>query len=124
MRNIVFYLFLISILCACDDEVDETTSVVFVPINDVGELVGKWKLVEASHSIGDAKQHWTSIEDGYTYEFNKDGTFSSNRFKACTGVNYTVSGSSIILEFSCDGKEISYTENAVMSDGNLFLSPT
>jgi hypothetical protein len=122
MRNIALCFFVISFFCACG-EADEPTSVVFQPITDVGELLGKWKLVESSQSIGDGKQHWTSVENGYTYQLNEDGTFSSDRFKACTALKYSLSGSSLVLEFECDGETIEYTENAVMADGNLFLSP-
>ena len=122
MRNIALCFFLISFSCECE-EADEPTSIVFQPINDVGELLGKWKLVDSSYSIGEGTQHWNSVEHGYTYQFNGDGTFSSNRFKACTGVKYSMSGSNLVLEFECDGESIEYTENAVMSDGNLFLSP-
>lgn len=46
------------------------------------ELTGTWQLV--AQNIGSPGDHsWADVENGHTYTFRQDGTFTSTRIPAC-----------------------------------------
>ena len=64
-------------------------------------LVGKWKLTETFNSDGGTPPEWTAIDNGYTYSFHQDGSFTSNRFSECTHGTYTLEANLLKLDFGC-----------------------
>lgn len=123
MKPIILILAILFSFVACsnDDEKELTTQ---------ERLIGTWKLVEVYGSDGGQGQ-WTPVEDGYTYTFNDNGTFTSTRFSECTYGTYTLTSSTLILSFGCEGfttgiedPEGTFIENFVYDNNFIFLSPT
>lgn len=94
-------------------------------------LYGNWKLIEIYQNDGGNNPQWTTVDSGYTYTFNTDGTFSSTRFTECTSGNYQVSSNSITLDYSCNGFDTgiesppgTFIENYIFENNYLILTPS
>ena len=99
---------------------------------DVGNsnLIGKWTLSEALISIG-GPPYWVDVENGETIAFFENGTFNSNRFKACTTGSFLTTQNRLLLKYGCStlDPESENEEGSIIYDLELFpnhfiLTPT
>jgi hypothetical protein len=68
-------------------------------------ILGKWQLIEWYGSIG-GPGYWQTIEDGYFYIFNEDGTIESDLYN-CIG-NYSIEENTeynLFISFLCDSSQ-------------------
>ncbi|AUS07068.1 hypothetical protein [Pseudotamlana carrageenivorans] len=122
MKLTILILCIFLSLTSCSD--DEAKS-------QENNFLGTWKLIETYGSDGGSNSQWTSVDNGYTYTFNNNGTFSSTRFTECTTGTYGVSSNSITLVYGCEGFDTgienpagTFVENYVFEDENIILTPT
>lgn len=122
MKNMFLILSIFFFTTGCSEE--ETTQ-------QENAIYGTWKLIEIYQSDGDSNPQWTTVDSGYTYTFNKDGTFSSTRFTECTSGTYEVSSNSIILDYSCNGFDTgiesppgTFIESYIFENNYLILTPS
>jgi hypothetical protein len=112
MKNIILFLSVIFFISCSDNDTDSE-------VLNLSSLYGTWQFIGADYG--------TDIDDfypnGYTYTFHQDGTFNSDIFDNCSGGTYVLDNNQIILIFDCNGLINSYTNNYLLSDGYLFLSP-
>lgn len=114
----------IAISCSDDDNRKNETSV-----------IGTWKLVEVNSSF--PFYQWYPVENGYTYTFETDGTFTSNLFSECTYGTYILSETDGTLSLIYDCEEFTeggwygdtfvegtFIENYVFSGQYLIFTPT
>lgn len=94
-------------------------------------LIGSWKLIETYNSDGGSTPSWKSVENGYTYSFKSDGSFTSNRFSECTKGNYTISYNKLTLTFDCAGFNTGienspgvFIEELIFDNSSIILKPT
>lgn len=122
MKKLVLILCVsfLAMSCSSDDTTQEENTT----------LVGTWQLVEIYLSDGEGSGGWNSIDDGYTYTFKSDSTFTSNRFSECTTGKYSVSATQLVLEYDCEdftteieSPEGTFIENFKMEDRFIFLTP-
>ncbi len=66
-------------------------------------LPGTWKLEAVNFSSGGEPRIWSAVEDGYTYSFRNDGTFSSTRFDECEQGTYITTANELKLDYGCEG---------------------
>ncbi|WP_405567270.1 lipocalin family protein [Polaribacter sp. Asnod6-C07] len=92
------YYLIITLLffVACNKTMDES-----IPVS-TSLMVGKWKLTEAYISAG-GPQYWVDVENGQELEFFDNETFYSDRFTECMDGKFSVEGSKLLLEYTCDG---------------------
>jgi len=94
-------------------------------------IIGTWKLTEVLSSDGGSNPQWVKIENGYTYTFNKDSSFISNRFDECQSGNFSISSDHLILNYDCEnfttGIESpagTFKENYININDEIILKPT
>lgn len=125
MTKRLFFCGFLLILFACNkDEISEPQEV---------SVVGTWKLSETYIGDGGTNTQWTPVENGYTYTFKSDGTFTSTKFSDCTYGNYSISTSpfrTLNLDFGCEGftagietPEGTFAEKFKFIEGSLILHP-
>jgi hypothetical protein len=107
-------LAIILLITACVNEEDPSAEIL-----SSHELIGKWKLVEHSFSIGDATQHWNEVIDGFIYNFKSNGTFTSTDARNCVGGTYTIQDNHLIL--NCNKTEYIYIWS--IEEEHLLLFP-
>lgn len=97
---------------------------------EINSLIGTWKLIEVKIGNGGGKTQWERVEDGYTYTFNGDSSFTSTRFQECSNGSFTITDTHLVLDFSCDGftagiesLEGTFVENFELNSKFLILSP-
>lgn len=122
MKSLILILSMLLSLASCSD--DDTKS-------QNENILGTWKLIETYGSDGGSNPQWRPVDNGYTYTFNNDGTFSSTRFTECTTGTYGVSNSTIILDYGCAGFDTgvenpagTFVENYSYENGNIILTPS
>ncbi|APY12118.1 hypothetical protein BWZ22_13155 [Seonamhaeicola sp. S2-3] len=122
MKPIILILSMLLSFTSCSD--DDTKS-------QEESFLGTWKLIETYGSDGGSNPQWTIVDNGYTYTFSNDGTFSSTRFTECTTGTYDVSNNTITLDYSCVGFDTgvenppgTFVENYNFENGNIILTPT
>lgn len=122
MKNMYLILSIFFLIVGCDEE--ETKQ-------QENSIYGTWKLIEIYQSDGGNNPKWTSVNNGYTYTFSNDETFSSTRFTECTTGTYDISNSTIILDYSCAGFDTgvetppgTFVENYNFENGNIILTPS
>lgn len=123
MRTKILLLSMLLSLTSCRD--DDTKS-------QETSILGTWKLIETYGSNGGTNPQWTTVNNGYTYTFNNDGTFSSTRFIGeCTTGTYIMSSNSITLDFDCAGFDTgiespagTFVENYGFENENIILTPS
>lgn len=111
-------------LSGCSDDDDQSE------LSATG-ISGTWLLTETYIYEPDNQGHWVPTENGYTYTFNSDGTFSSTRFFECTTGEYSMSKNQLILTYDCKGfdtgiedKAGTFIENYHLENGKIILTPT
>ncbi|MDR2206101.1 MAG: lipocalin family protein [Flavobacteriaceae bacterium] len=105
MKNlfIITSILLSAFLVSCNNEDSRETP-----------IVGTWKLVEYFGGNSADNIGWHPIDNGYTYTFNGDGTFTSTRFSYCTQGTYILTDSKLTLKFDC-------TEPPGLSDNGVLI---
>ncbi|MCF6296335.1 MAG: hypothetical protein L3J25_11690 [Flavobacteriaceae bacterium] len=121
MKNLILSVLVISLISCTKNEriIDQNT-----------KMIGTWQLIEIFESEGASNPQWTEIENGYTYTFNSDNSFISNRFLECTNGIYTVLNGILTLDFGCQNFDTgiespagTFIENYTFESGNLILVP-
>ena len=122
MRTLMLTLVMLLSLASCND--DKTNE------NNKG-IVGTWKLISTYGSDGGSIAKWSSVDKGYTYTFNSDGTFTSTRFSECTQGTHTLNPTSLILNFGCNGFDTkietpagTFSEKISYENENVILTPS
>lgn len=100
MRNILIIITVLNLFsCEQSEDLDKN--------NSEHSIIGRWKVVEASYSIGGPEQITKAVEDGSEYTFSNDLTFTSNASPECTSGIYsiqesdTLSYSLLTLQYEC-----------------------
>lgn len=102
MKNITKFgmAFLLMItLFGCNENENEGEKELVV---DESQIIGSWKLVEASISAG-GPQYLQEVENGEVFEFLDNGKFSSSKYDECTEGNFSIESSELSLMYDCDG---------------------
>lgn len=106
--------------CSSDDKVATEQS-----------IIGTWKLIEVDLDPGDASGSWSSVENGYTYNFSANGQFTSTRFSECSTGTYSLDSNQLTLDFDCDGfttgiedPEGTFIENYTFESNTVIVVPT
>ncbi|MDB9873773.1 hypothetical protein OAC97_00750 [Flavobacteriaceae bacterium] len=125
MKTIIFILTIVFVATGCNksENVEQSSS--------NNKLIGQWQLIEIYEGNGGSVNQWNSVENGYNYEFNSNGSFSSDRFVERSVGNYILTDNTITLDFSCEefntGTEIPsgiFIENFSFDNNNLVLVPS
>ncbi len=122
MKKLIFILTTLISLSSCDRN---------DPIIQENSIYGTWKLIEIYGSDGGSNPKWTSATIVYTYTFNENGSFTSNRFSECTSGTYSLENDKLILNFGCEGfttgiesPKGTFIEQMYFENDNLILYPT
>lgn len=120
MKNLILIFTILLLSCSNDDNKPQENP-----------LKGTWKLIETYSSDGGSNPQWTSVENGYTYTFNSNGTYSSTRFSECSTGEYTITDSTLTLDYDCEDFDTgienppgTFIENYVFEDQKIILTPT
>lgn len=96
---------------------------------DENSLAGTWQL-EAAYSSSGGPGSWSTVEDGFTYKFQRDGKFFSNRFEECGQGTYSTTANELTLNYNCEGFVIGsedaegvLVEEFRFEGKSLFLTP-
>ncbi|WP_176328520.1 MULTISPECIES: lipocalin family protein [Arenibacter] len=123
MKNIILLFTIIISFSSCSQN-DENQK-------NENSIYGTWKLVEIYGSDGGNSPQWNPVNNGYTYTFNSDNSFASNRFSECSTGMYELTSSNLTLKYNCDGFNTgienppgSFVENYVFESNHLILTPT
>lgn len=123
MKNLILLFSLILSFSSCSQNGEEK-------IND-NSIVGTWKLIEVYSSDGGSNPQWKPVENGYTYTFNIDGTFTSTRFSECSVGKFELNNSTLTLRFDCNGFTTglespvgTFIENFNKNNNEIILKPT
>lgn len=101
--------------------------------NPEQSIIGTWQLIETLSDIGDGSGDWKSVMDGYTYTFDSNGGFTSNRFAECNRGAYFINTTDqhLTLDYSCihftQGIEQppgTFVEQFTFETNDLILNPT
>ncbi|MBE8725910.1 lipocalin family protein [Flavobacterium hungaricum] len=121
MKKIILLLFVIILQLSCSNDRENGTK--------ENGIVGTWKLSEGYVGDGTVNTKWIAINNGYTYTFKNDGTFTSTRFNDCQSGNYTLETNLLTLDFDCAGFTTgientpgTFIENYKMEKGKIILS--
>ena len=94
-------------------------------------LIGQWQLIEVFLPSGNGTDSWNTIDNGYTYNFNANTTFTSDRFSECDNGFFIYKDNLLTLDYSCEGfttgiesPEGTFIENISFDGGNMILVPT
>ena len=94
-------------------------------------IIGTWELIEAYGSDGGSNPQWASVDNGYKYTFNENGSFTSNRFLECFEGNYSISEISLTLDYGCSNFDTgietpagTFVEKYSFEGTNIILTPT
>lgn len=123
MKNLILLFSLILSFSSCSQNEEEK-------IND-NSIFGTWKLIEVYSSDGGSNPQWKPVVNGYTYTFNLDGTFTSNRFSECSIGKFELNNTTLTLKFDCIGfttgiesPEGTFIENFIKNNNEIILKPT
>lgn len=121
MKPIVLIFISAFVVLGCNND-DETQ------IQD-NNIIGTWKLIEVYENDGGVGE-WTNVENGFTYTFKNEGSFTSTRFPECSFGTYMISESTLSLVFGCEdfsagieSPEGTFIESYTFEGGKLYLSP-
>jgi hypothetical protein len=120
MKKNIFFSFILVAIFSCTQSNDDKSL-------DSKSIFGTWKLVGVTTFFGT-----NAITDGYTYTFNNDNTFTSNRFlNECSEGVFTMSDTTLTLDFDCEdfttGIESppgTFIEEYRFENNRLILNPT
>lgn len=120
MKNLILIMIVLISSCSKNETIEQED-----------ELKGTWKLIERYGSDAGNISQWHPVENGYTYTFNSNGTYSSTRFSECSTGDYTFTASTLTLAYDCEnfntGIENSpeaFIENYVFENRKIILTPT
>lgn len=66
-------------------------------------IYGTWQLIATYGNDGGNSPQWNAVNNGYTYTFNTDRSFTSNRFTECSAGIYELTSSTLVLKYNCSG---------------------
>jgi hypothetical protein len=117
MKKKIFLSFILVAILSCTKSSNDK------PLN-TSSIFGTWKLVKVGTAFGD-----NTISDGYTYIFNKDNTFTSNRFLVCSEGFFSMSETILTLVYNCDtfssgNPPGTFIEEYRFENNRLLLNPT
>ena len=118
MKRLFFISILITVMMGCTDDSNEKIEY----ITGDGTLFGTWQQTETFYHNG-ANGGWTELSEGYSYTFNRDSTFTSNRFSECAYGTFSLSETELTLTFGC-GNLDSYVETILYREDHIILRPT
>lgn len=118
MKRLFFISILIAVMVGCNDDYNDKIEY----IKGDGTLFGTWRQTETFYHNG-AEGGWKALNDGYTYTFNKDSTFTSNRFSEFEYGTFSLSETELTLNFGC-GNLDSYIETVLFREDHIILKPT
>lgn len=84
-------------------------------------IIGKWQLIEVYSSDGGSNPQWHPVENGYTYTFYNNAIVKSSKY-GCEGT-FSITDSSVHLEFDCDSVKINGYFDFKFIEKNLILTP-
>lgn len=102
-------------------------------INNQGTdpFIGTWELVQIHGGNGGGNAQWPeTFNDGYSYTFNEDGSFTSNRFPECIEGTYLISEFYLTLNYGCSEFATGFDSTGVLKekyrfeDLKMILTPT
>lgn len=94
-KILLFSAFIFSLQgCTTDDKDDESNQ----------SIIGAWQLTEASISAGGASE-WNRVDDGETYQFFEDGSFTSTSFDDCSKGEFILENQILSLNYTCPNFE-------------------
>jgi hypothetical protein len=88
LKIIVLTILLLQLSCTKNDTALDTLT---------NQIIGEWQISEALWW----PNPWTTVPDGYTYTFSRDGSFTSTRFTECGNGTYNIAGDELSLIFGC-----------------------
>lgn len=93
MKNIINFVLQFLVIMGCSkDNTDDNNS-----------ILGKWQMVELCLSDGSTGNNSTDCvqtENGYTFQFNEDGTFTKqDNLSICSNGVFTFNNTDIFLEY-------------------------
>jgi hypothetical protein len=106
-----FTIYLILISCNSDDDNYKKQS-----------LIGNWKLIETYGSYGGELPHWSTVSDGYLYEFKSDNSLYSDEY-LCEGNYLILQNNKIKMHFDCNESQILATYDIYLDKEFLILTP-
>ena len=124
MKNIIFIIVIIISCHSCSQNNESE-------IED-NSIIGTWKLTSSYvNTMSGSSGEWKTIENGYSYTFNIDGSFESDRFDDCLQGNYELSDVKLTLNYSCSNFNSGFNENPIgtfiesyrIINNELVLSP-
>jgi len=122
MKNLILIFSILISLTSCNS--DDTNK-------QESTVIGNWKLIETYGSDGGNNPQWNSVANGYTYTFNQNGSFTSNRFSECSEGNYSILANNLTLDYGCSNFDTgietpagTFVEKLVFENENLILTPT
>jgi len=87
-------------------------------------LVGTWTLTETLVDPGDGSGTFKKVEDGYSFTFKADGSFTSTRLQECQMGTYRIEeNSKLVFNYDCDDFTEVYEDTASFSGDDLITSP-
>ena len=113
MKSLILILGILLSLTCCSDDDNKTQET---------NIKGSWKLIETYGSDGGSNPQWTSVDNGYTYTFNNDGTIISDRF-TCNGSYTLLSSNQVTITFDCTDSQFNLMYNYSSENQNLILTP-
>jgi hypothetical protein len=117
MKKNIIFSFILVVIFSCTKSNDDK------PL-DSKSIFGTWKLVEVATAFGT-----NAITDGYTYTFNNDNTFISNKFLTCSEGVFTMSDTILTFVYNCDFDSFgnppgTFIEEYRFENNRLILHPT
>ncbi|MDT0687491.1 lipocalin family protein [Autumnicola psychrophila] len=89
------------LLSGCESDDEQQLKVLDLTTTN---LVGTWKLSETYVSPG-GETSWQPVEDGSSYTFTQEGTFTSDNNENCAEGEYTVDDDNLALTYTCEELE-------------------
>ncbi|MDB9874548.1 hypothetical protein OAC97_04760 [Flavobacteriaceae bacterium] len=125
MKTIYLILIAIVSLTSCIEDENQLRS------EDDLKIQGQWQLIEVYESNGGNINQWNSVENGYLYTFNTDGTFTSSRFTECSTGNYSLTDTLLTIDYDCpnfntgiESPAGTFVESYSFENNELILVPT
>ena len=104
MKNIIFIIGIIISCHSCSQNNE-------IEMED-NSIIGTWKLTSSYvNTMSGSNGEWKTVENGYTYTFNIDGSFESDRFIECVRGSYELSDIKLTLNYPCSNFDSGFYEN-------------
>lgn len=95
------------------------------------DIIGSWVLSSSLFDIGNGMPEWNDVENGHTFSFKLDSTFTSSKFTDCSTGVFSLEGGQLTLDYDCDSLLVAgeFVESILIEKidfdgGNIILQPT